>query len=80
MLVPTVVLSLIMRIIPKDCYKDMYILSVYKKCNRITCTAYCKSEDILITADSGPDSMLVIWDAKTGVPKKTIFDPHPMGT
>jgi hypothetical protein len=23
--------------------------------------------------------MLVIWDAKTGVPKKTIFDPHPNG-
>lgn len=24
--------------------------------------------------------MLVIWDAKSGVPKKTIFDPHPHGT
>lgn len=24
--------------------------------------------------------MLVIWDAKTGTPKKTIFDPHPFGT
>lgn len=23
--------------------------------------------------------MLVIWDAHTGVPKKTIFDPHPNG-
>jgi hypothetical protein len=21
--------------------------------------------------------MLVVWDAKTGIPKKTIFDPHP---
>lgn len=28
----------------------------------------------------GPDSMLVVWDAKTGTPKKTIFDPHPFGT
>lgn len=24
--------------------------------------------------------MLVIWEAKTGIPKKTIFDPHPAGT
>jgi WD40 repeat protein len=24
--------------------------------------------------------MLIIWDAKNGMPKKTIFDPHPHGT
>lgn len=24
--------------------------------------------------------MLVIWDAKSGTPKTTIFDPHPNGT
>lgn len=23
--------------------------------------------------------MLVVWDVITGVPKKTIFDPHPNG-
>jgi hypothetical protein len=23
--------------------------------------------------------MLVIWDVNTGVPKKTIFEPHPNG-
>ena len=23
--------------------------------------------------------MLVIWDAKTGLPRKTIMDPHPQG-
>jgi len=37
------------------------------------------NEDILVTADSGVDSMLVIWDARTGLPKKTIMDPHPNG-
>ena len=58
-------------------YRAMYYNIIYVKCNRITCTAYCKAEDILITADDGPDSMLVIWDAKSGVPRKTIFDPHP---
>ena len=25
----------------------------------------------------GEDSMLVVWDAATGIPKKTIFEPHP---
>jgi WD40 repeat protein/Ca2+-binding EF-hand superfamily protein len=48
-------------------------------CNKITCTAYCVQEDLLVTADHGPDSMLVIWDAKEGTPRKTIFDPHPNG-
>ena len=24
--------------------------------------------------------MLVVWDAKRGIPLKTIFDPHPYGT
>ncbi len=24
--------------------------------------------------------MLVVWDAKTGIPRKTIFDPHEQGT
>lgn len=32
-----------------------------------------------MTADSGEDSMLVIWDVHTGIPKKTIFDPHANG-
>ena len=36
--------------------------------------------DIIVTADKGPDCMLVVWDAKSGTPKKTIFDPHPNGT
>jgi len=31
-------------------------------------------EDLIVTADKGPDSMLVIWDVKTGTPKKTIFE------
>mmetsp|Transcript_1159 Transcript_1159/g.1056 ORF Transcript_1159/g.1056 Transcript_1159/m.1056 type:complete len:178 (+) Transcript_1159:49-582(+) len=48
-------------------------------CNKITCTAVCPQEDILITADAGDDPMLVIWDAKTATPRKTIFDPHHYG-
>lgn len=57
----------------------MYVNLFSSQCNRITCTAYCSALDIIVTADAGTDSMLVIWDAKTGVPRKTIFDPHPLG-
>ena len=30
--------------------------------------------DIIVTADKGPDCMLVVWDAKEGTPRKTIFE------
>jgi cilia- and flagella-associated protein 251 len=49
-------------------------------CNKITATAYCAAIDVIITADSGQDSMMVVWDAKTGNPLKTIFDQHVTGT
>lgn len=35
--------------------------------------------DILVTADTGEDSMLVVWDVNTGTPRKTIFNPHADG-
>ena len=54
-------------------------ISVSTQKKAITYTVYYLNEDILITADSGIDSMLVIWDARTGLPKKTIMDPHPNG-
>lgn len=48
------------------------------------CSAYYRSpdgkNDIIVTADIGPDSMLVVWDAQTGTPRKTIFDPNTHGT
>lgn len=48
-------------------------------CNPIT--ACCISEDkrFVITADSGPDSLIVIWDALTGKPIKDIPLPHTNG-
>lgn len=32
-----------------------------------------------MTADTGEDSMLVVWDVNSGTPRKTIFNPHPEG-
>ena len=63
---------MIMKIILKDYYKDTYYFLI--KCNKITATAYCPAIDVIITADSGSDSMMVVWDAKTGNPLKTIFE------
>lgn len=43
------------------------------QCNPIT--ACCVSDDRrwIATADAGPESMIVVWDALTGTPIKTIF-------
>lgn len=48
-------------------------------CNAITSVAYSHSKRVIITADKGPSSLLVVWDVNTGMPKKCIFDPHPNG-
>ncbi len=33
----------------------------------------------IVTADSGPDSMIIVWDSYKGIPVKSIFQPHPNG-
>jgi WD40 repeat protein/Ca2+-binding EF-hand superfamily protein len=48
-------------------------------CNPITSTCVSADKKWLATADSGPDSVIVIWDSDTGVPVKTIFNPHAGG-
>jgi cilia- and flagella-associated protein 251 len=34
---------------------------------------------LIVTADSGIDSMLVVWDSYSGVPKRTYFNPYENG-
>lgn len=48
-------------------------------CNMITSCSFCPEKNIIITADKGPSALLVVWDAESGTPIKTIFDPHPNG-
>jgi hypothetical protein len=56
----------------------MYISTKFQ-CNQISATAYNRNLDVVVTADTGDDSMLVVWDVSTGTPRKTIFSPHPDG-
>ena len=45
----------------------------------ITCCAVSRDKKWIVTADSGKENMIVIWDSYKGIPVKTIFDPHPVG-
>ena len=36
-------------------------------------------KNILVTADSGIDSMIVVWDSNNGSPKRTYFNPYENG-
>jgi len=47
--------------------------------NPITATAVSKDKKWIVTADTGPDSMMVVWERESGSPVKTFFNPHPYG-
>eukprot|EP00746_Dinoflagellata_sp_MGD_P162974 gnl/MRDRNA2_/MRDRNA2_90769_c0_seq1.p1 gnl/MRDRNA2_/MRDRNA2_90769_c0~~gnl/MRDRNA2_/MRDRNA2_90769_c0_seq1.p1 ORF type:complete len:957 (+),score=196.04 gnl/MRDRNA2_/MRDRNA2_90769_c0_seq1:77-2947(+) len=47
--------------------------------NPITATAVSQDKKWIVTADTGPDSMLVVWERDSGTPVKTVFSPHPYG-
>ncbi|PAA87973.1 hypothetical protein BOX15_Mlig030593g1, partial [Macrostomum lignano] len=47
--------------------------------NAITCTAASNDKRWLVTGDAGLDSAVIIWDSRTAVPVRTMFEPHPNG-
>mmetsp|Transcript_33344 Transcript_33344/g.76047 ORF Transcript_33344/g.76047 Transcript_33344/m.76047 type:complete len:937 (+) Transcript_33344:90-2900(+) len=47
--------------------------------NPITATCVSKDKKWIVTADTGPDSMMVVWERESDTPVKTIFNPHPYG-
>lgn len=48
-------------------------------CNPICAVAVSHNKKWVVTADSGQDSMMVVWDTASGTPIKSIFNPHPNG-
>jgi WD40 repeat protein len=48
-------------------------------CNHITATMCSEDKRWIVTADSGDDSMLIVWDSISGTPVRTYLNPHPDG-
>ncbi|EEY64063.1 uncharacterized protein PITG_02583 [Phytophthora infestans T30-4] len=48
-------------------------------CHPISCCVVSEDKRWVVTADRGQESMLVVWDAQSGNPIRTIFRPHPNG-
>ncbi|KAE8992745.1 Cilia- and flagella-associated protein [Phytophthora rubi] len=48
-------------------------------CHPISCCVVSEDKRWVVTADRGQESMLVVWDAQSGNPIRTIFRPHPSG-
>jgi len=48
-------------------------------CNQITATACSDDKRWIVTADSGEDSMLIVWDSISATPVRTFLNPHPNG-
>ncbi|KXZ56881.1 hypothetical protein GPECTOR_1g795 [Gonium pectorale] len=45
----------------------------------ITCIVTTDDRAHVITADNGPEALLVVWNVRTGLPTRTIQQPHPHG-
>lgn len=61
-------------------YENRTQLILQGHCNLITCAVVSPDKRWIVTADAGDDSILVVWDALSGAPVKTIFSPHAGGT
>jgi WD40 repeat protein len=48
-------------------------------CNQVSCCTVSNDKRWIVTGDYGEDSIMVVWDSKSGVPVKTVFSPHVGG-
>lgn len=49
------------------------------QCNAISATCVSLDKRWIVTADAGPDSMVVVWDSYSGAPVRTLTNAHPDG-
>ncbi|KAJ8415526.1 hypothetical protein AAFF_G00425060 [Aldrovandia affinis] len=47
--------------------------------NPISCLCASEGRRWLVTADKGPDSLVLVWETHTGYPVQTMYDCHPEG-
>jgi WD40 repeat protein/Ca2+-binding EF-hand superfamily protein len=60
-------------------YENRTQMLLQGHCNAISATCVSADKKFIVTADKGEDSMVIIWNAKTGVPLRSIFNPHVGG-
>lgn len=60
-------------------YESRTQLIMQGHCNVISCCCVSKDMKWIVTADFGDNSILVLWDSKTGIPVKTFYAPHKNG-
>ncbi|KAL7749060.1 hypothetical protein RI367_005464 [Sorochytrium milnesiophthora] len=57
-------------------YKNKEQLLLQGHTNAIVATAMSSDRRWLVTADAGPDALVIVWDAQNGVPIRTYYSPH----
>ncbi|NXR49132.1 CF251 protein, partial [Hippolais icterina] len=45
--------------------------------NVISCLCVSEDKRWVVTADRGPEALIMVWDSYSGVPVRTIFESHP---
>ena len=48
-------------------------------CQPVSCLATSKDRSVVASADTGPNSLIVLWDAQTATPFWSVSKPHPYG-
>ena len=60
-------------------HHDPHQTTLQGHCQPVSCLATSVDRSVIVSADSGPDSLMVLWDVKTATPFWSVSKPHPYG-